>query len=90
MFVIPDHWASSINAIKEQTRKDILIFGSPTAVQTLLDLKLIDRFWIIVHPVIFGEGIPLFKNRELPIQLKLIRSQQLSNGTLCNHYSVNK
>jgi dihydrofolate reductase len=90
VFIIPDQLETRINAIKEQDGKDILIFGSPSAVHSLLDLKLIDRFWIIVHPVLFGEGIPLFRNRKLPMQLELISSQQLSNGTLCNHYSVNK
>jgi dihydrofolate reductase len=90
VFVIPDQLETSIHAIKEQDGKDILIFGSPTAVQTLLDLQLIDRIWIIVHPVMFGEGIPLFRNRKQVIQLALIDSQQLSNGTLCNQYTVNK
>jgi dihydrofolate reductase len=90
VFLIPDQLETSINAIKEQNGKDILIFGSPTAVQSLLDLQLIDGFWIIVHPVIFGEGIPLFRNRQQPIKLDLMASHQLSNGTVCNHYLVNK
>ena len=66
------------------------MFGSPTAVQSLLDLNLIDSFWIVVHPVIFGEGIPFFSNRKNNIKLELLTSKQLCNGTLCNKYSVGK
>lgn len=81
---------TEITNIKKQPGKNILIFGSPTTVQTLLDLNLVDSFWIIVHPVIFGQGIPFFRDRKNTIKLELLASKQLSNGTLCNKYSVNK
>lgn len=79
-----------INAIKKQPGKDILIFGSPGAVQSLLDLNLVDSFWMIVHPVFFGQGIPFFRNRENIIKLELLAAKQLSNGTLCNKYAIKK
>ena len=81
---------TEINHIKNQPGKNILIFGSPTAVQALLDLNLIDNFWIIVHPVIFGQGIPFFRDRKNTIKLGLLASKQLSNGTLCHKYSVSQ
>ncbi len=79
-----------INDLKLQPGKNILIFGSPTAVHSLFDLNLVDSFWIIVHPVIFGQGIPFLRNRKNTIKLGLLASKQLSNGTLCYNYSVTR
>lgn len=87
-YIISNNIEDGINDIKKQPGKNILMFGSPTAVQSLLHLNLIDSFWIIVHPVIFGEGIPLFSNRKDKIKLELLITKQLSNGTLCNKYLI--
>jgi dihydrofolate reductase len=86
--IISDDLLPEINKIKRQDGKDILIFGSPTAVHQLLDQNIIDNIWLIVHPVIFGEGIPLFRSRDHVIKFTLSVSHQLSNGTLCNKYAL--
>ena len=86
--IISDDLLPEINKIKKQDGKDILIFGSPTAVHQLLDQNIIDNIWLIVHPVIFGEGIPLFRSRDHVIKFTLSLSHQLSNGTLCNKYAL--
>ncbi len=89
-FVISENIETGINFIKQQPGKNILLFGSPAAAGSLFGLNLVDSFWIIVHPVIFGQGIPFFSSRKNVIKLGLLSSKQLSNGTLCNKYSVNK
>jgi dihydrofolate reductase len=88
--VISKNVETEINYIKQQPGKTILMFGSPAAARTLFELTLVDSFWIIVHPVIFGNGIPFFKNHGSITSLGLLASKQLSNGTLCNKYSVNR
>lgn len=87
--VISNNIDAEINYIKQQPGKNILIFGSPTAAGLLFELNLVDSFWIIVHPVIFGEGIPFRAGKNI-IRLVLTASKQLSNGTLCHKYSVSK
>jgi len=77
-----------ITKIKEQNGKDILIFGSPITAHELLNLNVIDNIWLIVHPVIFGDGIPLFRTRDHIIKFTLSSSQQLPNGVLCNKYAL--
>ncbi|WP_153797897.1 dihydrofolate reductase family protein [Foetidibacter luteolus] len=86
--IISHNLLHEVNAIKEQQGKSILIFGSPTAVHELLNINVIDNIWLIVHPVIFGDGIPLFRKTERVTKLSLSASHQLSNGTLCNKYQV--
>lgn len=89
-YIISENPESEIKRIKQQPGKNILIFGSPTVVHSLFDLNLIDSFWIIVHPVFFGKGIPFFRNRENIVKLDLAESKKLSGGILCNKYIVGK
>jgi len=88
--IIDDNLFQETTKIKQQEGKNILIFGSPSIVHDLLELDLIDSIWLIIHPVIFGSGIPLFKKAQKLIKLELETSKRLSNGTLCNKYAVLK
>ena len=62
--IISENISNQIIKIKQQRGKNILIFGSPAAFQSLLQLDLIDGYWIFVNPIIFGQGIPLFTNNK--------------------------
>src|SRR5438067_835960 len=50
--VISSRLSDNINKLKQQEGKNILIFGSPGASQSLLNEGLIDEFWLFVNPVI--------------------------------------
>lgn len=69
--ILRDNLPAEINKLKSQTGKAMLIFGSPTTVHTLLTWRVIDAIWLIIHPVIFGKGIPLFTDQENVIKLTL-------------------
>jgi dihydrofolate reductase len=58
-----------ITALKNAPGKNILIFGSPRASHTLMELNLIDEYWVFVNPIILGKGIPVFPplNERLPL-----------------------
>jgi dihydrofolate reductase len=89
-YTISENIESEITTIKQRPGKNILIFGSPTAVRSLFELNLIDSLWIIVHPIIFGKGIPLFSDMENIIKLDLVASKKLSSGILCHNYLIRK
>ena len=62
--IISDNLSDRINEIKQSRnggRKDILLFGSPTATHSLMQQNLIDGYWLFVNPIILGQGIPLFE-----------------------------
>ena len=90
MQVLHEIQPSEINNMKQGAGKNILIFGSPTLVHELLNVDLIDNIWLIVHPVIFGDGIPFLRKGDKVIGLDLLSTVHLSNGTLCSKYSVVK
>ena len=88
--VINKNIVESINDLKQKTEGDILIFGSPTATHTLMQKQLIDGYWLFVNPVILGQGIPLFKDIQNQLNLKLIATHPFSNGVTELDYVVEK
>jgi len=84
--VISDNLTENINKLKQQPGKNILIFGSPEASQSLLNAGLVDEFWIFVNPILLGQGIPLFKNISNIVRLKLLESKTYSCGVVALHY----
>jgi len=77
---VADNFYSEIEKLKKQSGKNILIFGSPGAVHSIMKHKLIDEFWLFINPVILGKGIPLFKNIDEKIELKMVSSKFFDCG----------
>ncbi len=87
--IISDNLSKRIAEIKEQTGKDILLFGSPTATHALIQMNLIDGYWLFVNPIILGKGIPLFTDIREKIKLNLLTTRQFDCGVIELNYYVN-
>ncbi len=67
----------------------ISIHGSATLVRSLQEHQLIDRYNLLVFPVLLGEGKRLFSQESLDAQkLKLVDSQAYPNGVQKNVFDV--
>jgi dihydrofolate reductase len=75
--------------LKQQEGKDILI-GSPGLISALTQLGLIDEYQLCVHPVILGKGLPLFKNINEKIILKLLKTKTFNSGAIVLYYEPTK
>jgi dihydrofolate reductase len=84
--VIRDNLYENINKLKQQPGKNILIFGSPGASHSLLNIGVIDEFWIFVNPILLGQGIQLFKNVPKIIKLRLSDCITFHSGVIALHY----
>jgi len=84
--VISHNLNYEITKLKQDTVKEILIFGSPTATHSLMAAKLIDSYWLFVNPVLLGQGIPLFKNINNKTTLTLVASHVFPSGVVSLHY----
>jgi dihydrofolate reductase len=88
--IISNSLAEQINEIKQYDGEDILLFGSPTATHSLIQMNLIDGYWLFVNPIILGEGIPLFVGIKEKTKLKLLTTQRFTSGVTELNYIVDK
>jgi dihydrofolate reductase len=75
-----------IKKMKQQSGKDMVIFGSGTIVQEFTRLGLIDEYRLLVNPIVLGKGKPLFKNMKERVKLKLVNSRTFGNGNVLLSY----
>jgi dihydrofolate reductase len=85
--VISSNLVDEINKLRQNTEKEILLFGSPTAGHSLMAENLLDDYWLNINPVVLGNGIPVFKDIKTKNDLSLITSKVFSSGVVCLHYT---
>jgi dihydrofolate reductase len=83
--LIKDNIVEEITNLKQQDGKDIAVHGSATLVQMLMQHHLVDRYRLLVYPVVVGKGKRLFKEG-IPATLKLLESQSFSSGVVALVY----
>jgi len=88
--IISDNLLDRINEIKQQAGPDIALFGSPTATHSLMQLNLIDGYWLFVNPIILGLGIPLFVDSKDKTALNLLTTRQFTSGVTELNYTVER
>lgn len=68
--------------IKNQSGKDIWLYGGASLIQTFIQLNLIDVYRISAHPVALGTGKPLFENLTNRLNSKLIQTNTFKSGVV--------
>lgn len=84
---------TTIPEIKSRVEKDIWLVGGGDLIQQFIASLLIDEFRIFVHPIILGQGIPLFSQQPQRANLTLARSQSFPSGLVelryrLHHHSI--
>ena len=74
-----------IMEIKKASKKGIVIYGSASIIQELTRHELIDEYQFLVHPIILGNGIPLFKDK---VDLKFVKSEPFESGVVLLTYHL--
>jgi dihydrofolate reductase len=77
-----DEIVQAISALKQQTGKNIVVYGGVRTAQHLARLNLIDEYQLIVHPVALGDGGALFKNLPDRLELTLVELVELKAGVV--------
>jgi dihydrofolate reductase len=75
-----------ITKMKQGPGGDMVIYGSASIVQTLNNLRLIDRYQLLVFPVVLGSGKPLFHNISHKVKLSLMSSTTHPSGVVLLTY----
>lgn len=79
--------AGEITALKNQAGKDIILYGSGSIVSALANLQLIDRYYIMVNPILLGSGQALAAGLTRFTKLKRIHVQPFDAGGIMIQYA---
>jgi dihydrofolate reductase len=88
-------WASSTTLITDPIARvaalkdegtSMVIFGSAELTQSLTDAGLLDRYVVMVHPVLVGSGLRLFPASGPYQRLALVESTTTTTGVLIGIY----
>jgi len=79
--LIKDDIVAELTELKQQDGQDITVHGSATLAQTLVEHDLVDRYRLLVYPVVVGKGKRLFQEG-IRATLKLLESQSFSSGVV--------
>ncbi|MFI2367559.1 dihydrofolate reductase family protein [Streptomyces sp. NPDC018833] len=78
-----------VAALKETEGGPIIVHGSATLNRTLSDAGLIDRYHLLVFPLLLGAGKRLFSDTDKDTQkLKLVEHEAYANGLQKNVFDV--
>jgi dihydrofolate reductase len=78
--------ADEIADLRRQPGGEIIAWGGATFAQSLSRAGLIDEYVLVVHPVAFGGGLPMFRDLAEPLRLELIEARTFDTGTVLHVY----
>jgi dihydrofolate reductase len=84
--LMKDDIVNEIKKMKKAPGMDMTILGSGSIVTLFAEQGLIDEYQIMVNPVVLGDGIPLFKDMKIKLDLKLIATRPFKSGVVLLSY----
>ena len=78
--------AEEVLRLKEQPGNFILAHGGARFAQSLVASGLIDEYRLGIHPVVLGQGQPLFSGLRSPVDLRLISATSFGAGVVAAVY----
>jgi len=79
-----------ISILEKRGHTEAVIIGGALTASKFVNSGLVDDIILVVEPVFFKNGLPLFKDIESDLKLNLIEVTKLNNNTLRLHYSIIK
>jgi dihydrofolate reductase len=86
--VIRGDVVSEIAALKGRVRGDLLVAGSATLVQTLMEHRLIDELRLMIFPIVLGTGKRLFGDVSEPPTMVLDNIKTVGEGIVILTYNA--
>ncbi|MPZ27252.1 MAG: dihydrofolate reductase [Micromonosporaceae bacterium] len=83
--VVRDVVVEEVRELKAQPGGDLVLGGADLAA-TFMRHDLIDEYRLYVHPVVIGQGRPLFRPSDLTIGLRLAETRTFGNGVVLLRY----
>jgi dihydrofolate reductase len=78
--------AEAVARLKEQPGEDLTVLGSGELVQSLRRRDLVDRYVLLIHPLVLGSGRRLFPDGGPAATLRLVDSVPSTTGVIIATY----
>jgi dihydrofolate reductase len=78
--------AEALAAMREQPGKDLVVLGSLELVRSLTARNLVDRYVLLIHPLILGTGRRLFAEDGTLAALRLVDTKTSATGVVMATY----
>jgi dihydrofolate reductase len=78
--------ADAVAELKEQPGKDLVVLGSGELVQSLMRRNLVDRYVLLIHPLVLGSGRRLFPDGSPTAALRLVDAKPTTTGVVVATY----
>jgi dihydrofolate reductase len=75
-----------IATLRGQPGGEIIAWGGAGFAQSLSRAGLVDEYVLVIHPVAFGGGLPLFRDLPEALQLELLDAKTFATGTVLHVY----
>jgi dihydrofolate reductase len=82
--------AASVADLKSQPGPDLGVVGSAQLVRSLFAANLIDRYVLLIHPLVLGQGRRLFDERGPGVDFDLVDSVTTSKGVIIATYQSDR
>jgi dihydrofolate reductase len=84
--LLEDDAAEAVAKLKEQPGEDLTVLGSGELVQSLRRHDLVDRYVLLLHPLVLGPGRRLFPDGGPSAALRLVDSVPTTTGVIIATY----
>ena len=85
--LVRDGATELVKSLRSESGKGIWLCGGAQLATSLLSAGLIDELILKVNPVVFGRGIPLFREPVTPVRWTLTNSKAFSSGHVRLRYA---
>jgi len=76
----------AVAALKAKPGPDLVVMGSGDLIQTLMRHNLVDRYVLLIHPLVLGSGRRLFTDGGAFAALHLVSANPTPNGVVVASY----
>ena len=86
--IVSENAGDFVRKLKRESGKDIWLMGGGSLAGSLLNEGVVDEISLNIHPVLLGEGIPLFGELNRQVNLELFATKTHKNGCVQVDYRV--
>ncbi len=86
--IIKGDLSKIVAKLKREKGGNIIAEGGPRLIQEFMRRRLADDYWLVVQPVVWGQGPRYWGSMKEQLTLKLLSSKVLEDGELLLHYQT--